>query len=99
MLKFLVPLYVSLLLEPISFRTASESLKAIHDHLLSHVTQIGPKHSDIFRSIMADNPNLNQRLKAALQANHSASSRAVGGARKTQQAPAIKLKMNFSNFK
>ncbi len=100
MLKFLVPLYVSLLLEPTSLTKASESVKAIHDHLLSQVTQVGPKHPDIFRSIMVATPSLNQRLKAALQASHSTGARAVGeGRRNQQQAPAIKLKMDFSNFK
>ncbi len=97
-MKFLIPLYVSLLLEPTSLQSASKPIKQIHDHLLSQVTQVGPKYPDMFRSIMQTSPELNQRLKAALQARQSNGPRVTESGRKTQQAPAIKLKMNFSNF-
>ena len=97
-MQFLVPLYVALLLEPTSLQSASKPIKQIHEHLLSHVTQVGPKYPEVFRSIMQTSPELNQRLKAALQARQSDGPRVSESGRKTQQAPAIKLKMNFSNF-
>lgn len=100
-MNLLIPLYVSLLLEPSTLRTASKQLQQIHEHLLSQVTQIGPKHPELFRALMQGTPELNQRLKAAIQAGQSAAPRAAMSGRRgqTQQAPSIKLKMDFSNFK
>ena len=103
MMKLLLPLYVSLLLEPTTLRMASKQCRQIHDHLLQHVTHIGPKHPEAFRSVMGTAPDLNQRLKSAIQAGQSSGPQVTAavrrGAGQTQQAPSIKLKMDFSNFK
>ena len=103
MMNLLIPLYVSLLLEPATLRTASKQSRQMHEYLLQHVTHIGPKHPEAFRNVMQTAPDLNQRLKNAIQAGQSTGPQAVAamrrGAGQTQQAPSIKLKMDFSNFK
>lgn len=104
MMKLLLPLYVSVLVEPSTLYTVTKQRRQIHDHILKHVTRIGPKYPEAFRSVMQDSPDLNQRLKMAIQANQSISQRSVAGVGERkggqlQQAPSIKLKMDFSNFK
>lgn len=99
-----LPLYISLLVDPASSRSISQQQRKIHDYILQQVTQIGPKYPGAFRSVMQTSPALKQKLEGAVRASQSPS-KAVrtqsqrSGGRAQQQQPSIKLKMDFSNFK
>ena len=101
MMSLLLPLYISLLIDPTS-RSVTPELRQIHDYILQQVTQIGPKYPGAFRSVMQTSPALKQKLESAIRASQSPSkavrtqaSRSAG----RQHQPSIKLKMDFSNFK
>lgn len=67
---------------------------------------IGPKYSVPFKNFMQSSPLLRQQLENAIKAGHGGGGggggKEAGGRReagRTSQAPSIKLKMDFSNFK
>ena len=105
MMGLLLPLLVSVLLEsPSLLRSAPKHQRAIHEHVLQKITQIGPKYPQAFRSIMNSSPMLKAKLEAAIRNSQaSATSQPGSSASRTQamrqQQPSIKLKMDFSNFK
>lgn len=101
MMGLLVPLYVSVLCDPSVYRSSTKQKRQIHDHILKVVTQIGPKYPESFRSIVQSSPALKQKLESAVRASQT-TSKAPAARRvqpQQQQAPSIKLKMDFSNFK
>ena len=102
----LLPLYISLLVDPSISRSVSQQQRQIHDFVLQQVTQIGPKYPGAFRSVMQSSPAFKQKLETAIRASQSPSKAArttaaarSGGRMQHQQQPSIKLKMDFSNFK
>ena len=110
MMGLLLPLYISLLIDPTSSSrggTITQQQRQIHDYTLQQVTQIGPKYPAAFRSVMQSSPALKQKLENAVRAGQAAPGKAGGrgqaaartGGHMQQQQPAIKLKMDFSNFK
>ena len=105
MMGLLLPLYISLLIDPTS-TPITQHQRQIHSYTLQQVTQIGPKYPAAFRSVMQTSPALKQKLEAAVRAGQAAPGRvgggrgqAAAGSRMQQQQPSIKLKMDFSNFK
>ena len=69
---------------------------------------IGPAYPEPFKKIMQDAPSLRQQLEDAIRASQSSSvsTSSIPAASGVQQAakigvqaPSIKLKMDFSNFK
>ena len=104
MMGLLLPLYISLLIDPTLPRSVAQQRKQIHDYVLQQVTQIGPKYPTAFRSVMQASPALKQRLEVAIRAGQSTSKdtrtqTSRSGVGQMQQQPSIKLKMDFSNFK
>lgn len=109
MMGLLLPLYISLLIDPTSSSRGgvTKQQRQIHDYTLQQVTQIGPKYPAAFRSIMQSSPALKQKLEGAVRAGQAVPGKAGGrsqaamraGGRIQQQQPSIKLKMDFSNFK
>lgn len=106
MMALIIPLYVSVLLDPLTsdLQTLSKQHRQIHDHFLERVKLVGPKHPEAFRSVMQTSPALKQKLEAAVRSSQTAAKAAAmsQGSRTragTQQQPSIKLKMDFSNFK
>jgi hypothetical protein len=114
MMGLLLPLYISLLIDPTSpslssrgNHAISQHQRQIHSYTLQQVTQIGPKYPAAFRSVMQSSPALKQKLENAVRAGQAAPGNAGGrgqvggrtGGRMQQQQPSIKLKMDFSNFK
>ena len=108
MMGLLLPLYISLLIDPASYstpRSVTQQQRQIHDYILQQVTQIGPKYPGAFRSVMQSSPALKQKLESAVRAGQTMpgkagrSQAARTGGRMQQQKPSIKLKMDFSNFK
>lgn len=100
MMGLILPLFVSALSDPAS--SLSGDQKRLHDHILTRIMAIGPRYQAPFKAIMLGSPALKQRLEAAIRAGQSPSKAAAPQARlraQPQQAPAIKLKMDFSNFK
>ena len=68
--------------------------------------EIGPKYPEPFKNIMTATPSLRQQLENAIRAGQGAggADSVAGGRREPSrapqvQAPSIKLKMDFSNFK
>lgn len=109
MMALIIPLYISTLADPSTsdLRTLPKGRRQVHDFFLQQVTLVGPKHPEAFRSVMQASPALKQKLEAAVRASQGAA-RAKGtgqagvrglGRGAQQQQPAIKLKMDFSNFK
>lgn len=105
MMGLLLPLYISLLVDPASSHITQHQ-RQIHSYTLQQVTQIGPKYPAAFRSVMQTSPALKQKLEAAVRAGQAAPGKVGGGRGQTagsrmqqQQQPSIKLKMDFSNFK
>ena len=102
MMGLVIPLLISSLL-PAAAAAApppSQKQRQFHEHVLKRVTQIGPKFPEAFRSVMQASPALRQRLEGAVRASHTPSKPGPAPSRaRTQQAPSIKLKMDFSNFK
>lgn len=100
-----VPVFVSALADSSSSSSISKHQKLLHDHVLQRLMQIGPKYPAAFKSIMQSSPALKQKLEAAIRAGQTASQSAkvsrvpARGNVRTQQAPSIKLKTDFSNFK
>ena len=109
MVDVLIPLYISVLVDPASsdLRTFPQNRQLIHSHFLQRVTEIGPKYPEAFRNVMQVFPASKAKLEAAVRASHSAkgSTQSAKGSARTQrgftqaQQPSIKLKMDFSNFK
>lgn len=108
MMGLLLPLYISLLIDPaisVSSHSVTQQQRQIHEYVLQQVTQIGPKYPGAFRSVMQGSPALKQKLESAVRAGQSVGkavrtrAATTGGRLQTQQAPSIKLKMDFSNFK
>lgn len=103
MMGLLLPLHISLLIDPHTSRSVTQHQRQIHDFILQQVTQIGPKYPAAFRSVMQTSPALKQRLESAIRASQSSSkamrTQAARSIERQQQQPAIKLKMDFSNFK
>ena len=105
MMGLLVPLFVSSLADLSS--TVSRQQRAIHDHILQRLIQIGPKYPTAFKLTMQGQPAMKQRLEGAIRASQTptkgagvARGPARGtGLRAQPSAPSIKLKMDFSNFK
>lgn len=100
----LLPLYISLLIDPTLPRSVAQQRKQVHDYVLQQVTQIGPKYPTAFRSVMQTSPALKQRLEVAIRAGQSTNKdtrtqTSRSGVGQMQQQPSIKLKMDFSNFK
>lgn len=102
MMGLLVPLFVSALVVDSSAPVTKQQTQ-FQDHVLQRLMQIGPRYPVAFRTIMQGSPVLKQQLEAAIRASQSSSRTPlrVGGGRQQlpQQAPSIKLKMDFSNFK
>ena len=97
----LVPLFVSALVVGPSTPVTKQQTH-FQDHVLQRLMQIGPRYPAAFRTIMQGSPVLKQQLEGAIRASQSSTRPPlkVGGTRQQlQQAPAIKLKMDFSNFK
>ena len=103
MMSLVVPLFVSLLLDPLAVSHAPKQRKTTHDHVLQSLKQTGPKYPAAFKAVMQGAPQVKQQLEAAIRAEQVPSkSGKVGrpGMEKSDsKAPAIKLKMDFSNFK
>ena len=105
MMGLLLPLLVSVLLDsPSLLSSAPKHQRAIHEHVMQKITQIGPKYPQAFRSIMNSSPALKAKLEAAVRSSQtSATSQPRSSTARTQasrqQQPSIKLKMDFSNFK
>ena len=98
-----VPLFVNLLIDPLSASQASKQKKAVHDHVLQSLKQTGPKYPAAFKAVMQSVPQVKQQLEAAIRAEQtplkSGKIGRPGMERSDSKAPAIKLKMDFSNFK
>ena len=99
MMGLLVPVLISLLLQPTELRTANKSHRAVHDHVLQKLTQIGPQYPAAFRTAMSSSSDLKSRLEAAVRGQASSRAENAMASSQKQQQPAIKLKMDFSNFK
>ena len=99
MMGLLVPLFISLLLQPAELRTTSKQRRAVHEHVLQRLTLIGPKYPSAFRTVMSSSPGLKSRLEAAVRDQASSRTGQAMVSTQKQQQPAIKLKMDFSNFK
>lgn len=103
MMSLVVPLFVLALADPST--PASKQRQALHIFALRQLMLIGPKHPSAFKAVMQSSPAAKERLEGAVRASQSP---AEGGGRKAaaaaasvtlQAPPAIKLKMDFSNFK
>ena len=87
--------------------SASRETKVLGEQALQKLMRIGPRYPEAFRSVMQQFPSLKQRLEGAIHSSQSAAassspaaSRQAAAAKSGQkQAPSIKLKMDFSNFK
>lgn len=94
----LVPLLIDLLVD----NPSNSALKILNNYALERVKAIGPKFPAAFRTVIAANPSLKQRLEAALrgsQASQDAASAKKAQVSAAQPAqPTIKLKMNFGKF-
>ena len=99
MMGLVVPLFVSALVDVSS--SSSQQRRIVHNHVLQQLMQIGPKYPAAFKTIMQSSPPLKQKLESAIRASQSPSktNKAPARPRTQQQAPSIKLKMDFSNFK
>lgn len=104
-MALIIPLYISVLADPSTsdLRTLPQAHRQVHDFFLQRVTLVGPKHPEAFRSVMQASQALKQKLEAAVRDNQSVAkakgSTQAGVKSIPQQQPAIKLKMDFSNFK
>lgn len=103
LMGFVVPLFIRLLMDPASASHASKQRKVIHDHVLQSLKQTGPKYPAAFKAVMQNVPQAKQQLEAAIRAEQAPSKSGqvgrLGTERSDSKAPAIKLKMDFSNFK
>ncbi|XP_076321914.1 HEAT repeat-containing protein 5B isoform X4 [Tachypleus tridentatus] len=104
-LSLYIPLVVNLLIEPTLQQGASHNRKKLHDHALQQLIKVGPQYPQDFRSIMTQAPQLRGRLENAIRKGSlihvgSREPSTIPSSQKvnSSQAPAIKLKMDFSNF-
>ncbi|CAO2586259.1 HEAT repeat-containing protein 5A [Lemmus lemmus] len=65
----LLPVLVSFLLDEKALGSASSVMRSLHDFALQNLMQIGPRHSSVFRNVMASSPALKARLEAAVKGN------------------------------
>lgn len=116
MVALLIPLYVSILVDPSTcdLRTLPKTQVQIHEFFLQRVTLVGPKYPEAFRNVMQASPAIKLKLESAIRSKNMTKTKgsaplgakgagSAGGAQpqqqQQQQQPAIKLKMDFSNFK
>ncbi|XP_014676647.1 PREDICTED: HEAT repeat-containing protein 5B-like [Priapulus caudatus] len=104
LLKILVPLLVSYLLDSSKLPSSSRAQKLLHERSLQKLMEIGPKFPEQFRAVMAGAPPVRTALEDAVKFSQQ---RSAASATKQaqdkfisqqQSAPSIKLKMDFSNF-
>ncbi|XP_049994755.1 HEAT repeat-containing protein 5A isoform X1 [Alexandromys fortis] len=65
----LLPVLISFLLDEKALGSASSVRRSLHDFALQNLMQIGPRHSSVFRTVMASSPALKARLEAAVKGN------------------------------
>ncbi|XP_026637751.1 HEAT repeat-containing protein 5A isoform X3 [Microtus ochrogaster] len=65
----LLPVLISFLLDENALGSASSVRRSLHDFALQNLMQIGPRHSSVFRNVMASSPALKARLEAAVKGN------------------------------
>ncbi|XP_075805010.1 HEAT repeat-containing protein 5A isoform X4 [Microtus pennsylvanicus] len=65
----LLPVLISFLLDEKALGSASSVRRSLHDFALQNLMQIGPRHSSVFRNVMASSPALKARLEAAVKGN------------------------------
>ncbi|CAH1791410.1 unnamed protein product [Owenia fusiformis] len=102
MVMIFVPTMISYLLDHTQLPKATKLSRALHDCALQKLMTFGPQYPNEFRTLMGSSPELRARLETAIKAKNAADI-----ARKNEIAkpvstgpvkPAIKLKMDFSNF-
>ena len=100
MLGVLLPLFISCL------TPSPSSHQALHTHSLQRLMAVGPKYPEPFKNIVQANPSLRQQLENAIRAGQGGpgegpdqGDRRGAGRTPQVQAPSIKLKKDFSNFK
>ncbi len=99
MMGLIIPLFVSALHDP---TPSSQDQRTLHEHALARLKMIGPRYPVPFKTVMLGSPLLRQRLEVAIRASQGPARVSVSLARsqtQARQAPAIALKMDFSNFK
>ncbi|EDV23758.1 uncharacterized protein TRIADDRAFT_26322 [Trichoplax adhaerens] len=103
LLVLLIPVLIDCLLDANEFSKATSAAVSLHDYSLSQLMNIGPKHPQAFKAIMANSPNLKQRLESAIKHKQSRTAKkqstATARASPISTTPTIQLKMDFSNFK
>ncbi|XP_057638417.1 HEAT repeat-containing protein 5A isoform X1 [Chionomys nivalis] len=65
----LLPVLISFLLDEKALGSTSSVRRSLHDFALQNLMQIGPRHSSVFRNVMASSPALKARLEAAVKGN------------------------------
>lgn len=102
MMGLLVPLFISLLVPPTGGQslTPSSDRMVIHRHILNALVSIGPQYPGPFKAVITSSPDLKARLEAAIKNNKDKQPTSTASVKTAKaQQPAIKLKMDFSNFK
>ena len=99
----LIPVLIDCLLDANELLKATSITASLHDYSLQQLMSIGPKHPQAFKAIMANSPNLKQRLELAIKHKQSSATKRASTATPKTPAisikPTIQLKMDFSNFK
>ena len=105
-MSILVPILVSLLVEPELLGRTGKISQTLHEQVLAKLMKVCPAYPAHFRSVMQASPDLRVRLEAAVKAQQqqaqdsraSAAALSLKNASSQPAKPAIKLKMDFSNF-
>lgn len=93
----LLPILICFLLDEKALGSASSVRRSLHDFALQNLMQIGPRHSSVFRNVMASSPALKARLEAAVKGNQE-SVRVEPPSKHTKSLgrnSSIQLKTNF----
>ena len=105
-MSVLVPILVSLLVDPEFLGSTGKISRTLHEQVLVKLMKIGPAYPAHFRSVMQASPDLRLRLEAAVKAQQQlAQDTKASALAQSQKAnasqpakPSIKLKTDFSNF-
>jgi hypothetical protein len=94
MLELLIPLFVSLLVDPKTLKRSSDR-KKFQESLLQKLTAIGRHYPVPFKTLMT--PSLKTRLETAIKGSQATSTSKT--TQSIRQQPSIALTMDFSKFK
>ena len=99
MINLLLPILISLLVQP--NKQVSYDQRTVHNYVLKTIINSSSLYKNAFKSVISKYPQLKQQLERAIKSNHdhSKNTPAKNTGKTQQQQPAIKLKMDFSNFK